>query len=114
MIAKLLHLLEENQGEMDLYSLSRQLGAQPSAVDGMFQVLIQKGRVIEIDSDCGTCSSCILNSQCQLPIRRTKRYRLSGPNILGFRFEDANNTRPDSSIKSSKISPEQASIARRS
>jgi hypothetical protein len=92
MISKLLQLLEENQGEMDLYSLGRQLGAQPSAVEGMFQVLMHKGRVIEIGSDCGTCSSCNLNNQCQLPIRRIKRYRLSEPNIPGFGFEDVNNT----------------------
>jgi hypothetical protein len=114
MISRLLQILEENQGELDLYSLSRQLGAQPSAVAGMFQILIQKGRVIEIGSDCGPCNTCNLNSHCPVPVRRSKRYQLSEPNILDSWPEDGSYTQPANSIESPEFSPEpeQASVVK--
>jgi hypothetical protein len=106
MIAKLLQILEENQGEMDLVSLSRQLDVQPSAVAGIFQFLIQKGRVIELDSDCGACSTCYLNSQCPLPIRKIKRYRLSKPNTPELEHQVAQNTCPANAVNTLKYESE--------
>ena len=76
MLSQLIHLLEENEGEMDLATVSRSLDAQPSAVSGMLETLIRKGRLIEIGADCGICDTCGLNSQCALPARRIKRYQV--------------------------------------
>jgi hypothetical protein len=113
MLSKLLDLLEENQGEMDLDSLSRQLDAQPSAVAGMFQLLIQKGRVVEIGPDCGPCNTCKLDSQCTLSVRRSKRYQLSEPKALQCCLPNENDTLVDGVTKSMEHSsePEQTSVA---
>jgi hypothetical protein len=76
MLSQLIQLLEENEGEVDLVAVSRRLDAQPSAVAGMLETLIRKGRVIEIKPVCGVCDSCALSSHCTLPARRIKRYEV--------------------------------------
>jgi hypothetical protein len=83
MLSRLIHLLEENEGEVDLATISRSLDAQPSAVTGMLETLIRKGRVIEVGPDCGVCDTCGLNSQCVLPARRIKRYQVASRNNTG-------------------------------
>lgn len=90
MICKILQILEENQGELDLYSLSLQLDAQPSAVAGIFQLLIAKGRVVEIESGCGPCDACNLNNQCPLTGKGIKRYQLSDINRKDSRTRSGN------------------------
>ena len=75
MLSQLIHLIEESDGEVDLVAVSRSLNAQPSAVAGMLDTLVRKGRVVEIGPDCGVCDSCGLSSQCVLPARRIKRYQ---------------------------------------
>lgn len=87
MLSQLIHLLEENEGEVDLVDVGRSLNAQPSAVAGMLETLIRKGRVVEIEPDCGVCDSCALNSHCLLPARRIKRYQV-------VRRPAVNNRRP--------------------
>ena len=76
MLNRLIQLLEENEGEVDLAIISRSLEAQPSAVSGMLETLIRKGRVIAISPDCGHCETCGLQSRCALPARRIKRYQV--------------------------------------
>ena len=83
MLSQLICLLEENEGEVDLATISRSLGAQPSAVAGMLETLIRKGRVIEVGPDCGVCDTCGLNSQCVLPARRIRRYQVVVRNTMG-------------------------------
>lgn len=77
MLSRLIHLLEENEGEVDLTVISRSLNAQPSAVSGMLETLVQKGRLIEIYPECGVCDSCGLSSRCILQARRIKRYQIA-------------------------------------
>lgn len=76
MLSQLIHLLEENEGEVDLLAVSRSMNAQPSAVTGMLETLIRKGRVVEIRPTCGVCDSCALSSHCTLPARPIKRYQV--------------------------------------
>lgn len=76
MLSKLIHVLEENEGEIDLLNVGRTLNAHPSAVAGMLDTLVRKGRVLEIGADCGICDSCSLSNQCVLPARRIKRYQV--------------------------------------
>lgn len=85
MLRQLLHLLEENEGQADLAAISRSLEAQPSAVTGMLETLIRKGKVIEIVPDCGICADCALSSQCALPSRRIRRYQVVGKDVLKSR-----------------------------
>lgn len=77
MLTELLRLLEENQGQIDLAELSQQLNAQPGAVAGMLEMLIQKGRIEVIGADCGICQTCSLRAECELPVKRARRLRLS-------------------------------------
>jgi len=77
MLSQLIQLIEESDGEVDLVAVSRLLNAQPSAVAGMLDTLVRKGRVVEIGPDCGVCDSCGLSSQCVLPARRIKRYQVA-------------------------------------
>ena len=83
MLSQLVHLIEENEGEIDLVAISRSLDAQPSAVTGMLDTLVRKGRVVEIGTDCGFCDSCGLSNQCVLPARRIKRYQVVRRPTLG-------------------------------
>jgi hypothetical protein len=76
MLSELIQLLEENDGQVDLAAVSRRLNAQPSAVSGMLEMLVRKGRVVEIAPTCGICDSCALSSNCTLPARRIKRYEI--------------------------------------
>ena len=77
MLTELLLLLEQNQGQIDLAELSQQLNAQPSAVAGMLEMLIRKGRIEIIGADCGICQTCSLRAECDLPVNRARRFRLS-------------------------------------
>jgi hypothetical protein len=85
MLNRLIQLLEENEGEVDLATVSQLLDAQPSAVSGMLETLIRKGRVIELSPDCGVCDSCNLSSQCVLPARQIRRYQVTGKRRLAQR-----------------------------
>ena len=77
MLTELLRLLEQNQGQLDLEELSQQLNAQPSAVAGMLEMLIRKGRIDDMRANCGICQSCVLRNECGLPANRARRFRLS-------------------------------------
>ncbi len=77
MLTELQRLIDENQGEIELNQLSKQLGAQPSAVAGMLHFLIRKGRIQELGVDCGSCDSCGFANDCLMPVSRARRLGLS-------------------------------------
>lgn len=77
MLTELLSLLEQSQGELDLQAISRQLGAEPSAVAGMIEMLVRKGRLAEVGAACGFCPACNLRSACRLPAKRARQYVLN-------------------------------------
>ncbi len=76
MLTELLRLLEEDHAEYSLQELGRILGVQPSAVAGMLETLVRKGRVLEVGGDCGICDSCGIRGHCDIPVTRAKRYRI--------------------------------------
>ncbi len=76
MLKRLLRLLEENQGELDLVKTSQLLGAQPGAVTGMVETLVRKGRLVEMRPTCGNCELCGIKNQCELPAKYIKQYRI--------------------------------------
>jgi predicted transcriptional regulator len=77
MLTELLRLLEQNQAEYNLQELGRILGVQPSAVAGMLETLVRKGRVLEVGADCSICDSCGIRGHCDIPVTRAKRYKIS-------------------------------------
>lgn len=77
MLAQLVHLLESRENGLSLSEISRAMNVQPSAVQSMICLLVQKGRLIEIGPDGKCCSTCGLESQCNLLAARGKRYMVA-------------------------------------
>ena len=74
MLSHLIELLESKGNGLSLSQIGRALNAQPSAVLPMLELLVRKGRVIEIGPDGNCCTSCALQSECNLLAARGKRY----------------------------------------
>lgn len=74
MLAKLIRLLETNNGGLTLAEISREMQAQPSAVFAMISLLVQKGKILEIGPGGKCCTTCGLEAQCNLLAARGKRY----------------------------------------
>lgn len=79
MLTQLLALLEQRRNALGLYEISRALHAQPGAVQGMLELLVQRGRLIEVGPDGGYCATCGEQTQCSLLAARGKRYALAAP-----------------------------------
>jgi hypothetical protein len=74
MLAQLVSLLETRENGLSLTEISRAMNAQPSAVLSMIGLLVQKGKLIEIGPDGNCCTTCGLESECNLLKARGKRY----------------------------------------
>jgi DNA-binding IclR family transcriptional regulator len=74
MLTQLIKLLENKESGLSLSEISRALSAQPSAVMSMIEMLVQKGKLIEIGPDGKYCASCGLESDCNLLKTHGKRY----------------------------------------
>lgn len=64
MLSQIVKELEESGGTIDLAELGRKLGVEPSALDGMLEVLARQGKLqrvcLEVNcSQCGgSCRGC--------------------------------------------------------
>lgn len=74
MLTQLVSLLENKQNALSLSEISHLMNAQPSAVLSMIGLLVQKGKLVEIGPDGKCCTSCGLESECNLLAARGKRY----------------------------------------
>ena len=74
MLTQLVSLLEDNENGLSLAEISRTMNAQPSAVFSMICLLVQKGKLIEVGPDGNCCTTCGLESECNLLKARGKRY----------------------------------------
>jgi predicted Zn-ribbon and HTH transcriptional regulator len=74
MLTQLIKLLEEKENGLSLSEISRVMNAQPSAVLSMIDLLVQKGKLIEIGPDGKCCTTCGVQSECNLLAARGKRY----------------------------------------
>ena len=74
MLTQLIHLLAEKENGLNLAEISREMTAQPSAILCMINLLVQKGRLVEIGPDGKCCSACGVQSECNLLAARGKRY----------------------------------------
>ena len=77
MLNKLVALLEEKENGLSLAEISREMKAQPSAVLCMINLLVQKGRLFEIGPDGKCCTTCGVQSECNLLAARGKRYTVA-------------------------------------
>jgi hypothetical protein len=78
MLTQLVSLLETKENGLSLSEISRAMNAQPSAVLCMIELLVIKGKLIEIGPDGQCCDTCGLESECNLLKARGKRY-IVGP-----------------------------------
>ena len=74
MLTQLIHLLENKENGLSLSEISRAMNAQPSAVLSMIDLLVQKGKLLEIGPDNKCCTTCGFESECSLLATRGKRY----------------------------------------
>ena len=77
MLTRLVNLLETKENGLSLSELSHAINAQPSAVMSMIRLLVQKGKLIEIGPDGKCCTTCGLESECNLLAARGKRYTIA-------------------------------------
>jgi hypothetical protein len=78
MLTQLVDLLENKENGLSLSEISRALKAQPTAVLSMIQLLVQKGKLLEIGPDNKCCTTCGFESDCSLLAARGKRYICRG------------------------------------
>jgi len=74
MLTQLVDLLENKENGLSLSEISRALNAQPTAVRSMIQLLVQKGKLLEVGPDNKCCTTCGFESDCSLLAARGKRY----------------------------------------
>ena len=75
MLSELVALLESREHGLRLDEIARALGAQPGAVRGMLDLLVQRGRLIAIGPDGNACAACgIQPEECSLLAVRSVRY----------------------------------------
>ena len=86
MLAQLVKLLEEKENGLSLLEISREMKAQPSAVLSMIDLLVQKGKMIEIGPDGKCCTTCGVQSECNLLAARGKRYTVAQYKETHFRI----------------------------
>ena len=74
MLTQLVDLLENKENGLSLSEISRAMNAQPTAVLSMIQLLVQKGKLLEVGPDNKCCTTCGFESDCSLLTARGKRY----------------------------------------
>lgn len=87
MINQVLHEIENTQGALNMNELSRKLGVDRTALDGMIQFLVHKGYLVDDDAaqlaagdSCATGScggSCPGPSHCTFIAKMPKSYSVS-------------------------------------
>jgi len=74
MLTQLVKLLEDKENGLSLSEISREMKAQPTAVLCMIDLLVQKGKLLEVGPDGKCCTTCGIQSECNLLAARGKRY----------------------------------------
>lgn len=74
MLTHLVELLETEENGLSLSEISRTMNTQPSAVLSMIDLLVKKGKLLEIGPDGQCCTTCRAQSDCNLLAARGKRY----------------------------------------
>ncbi len=82
MLNQVLHEIENTRGTITIGELSRKIGVEPTALDGMIQFWVQKGRLKSEDDQingascsCGTGSNiCPPVSECVFIAKMPKTY----------------------------------------
>lgn len=74
MLTQLVDLLANKENGLSLSEISREMKSQPTAVLSMLDLLVQKGKLLEIGPDGKCCNACGIQAECNLLSARGKRY----------------------------------------
>ena len=64
MLSAVVEEFENAQGPLTLADMSRRLGIDRSALEGMIQFLVRKGTLRQVGPDTAACAQCGLRSGC--------------------------------------------------
>ena len=82
MLNQLIGLLDNRENGMSLAEISRAMQAQPSAVLSMIELLVKKKKLLEIGPDGQCCTTCGVQSDCNLLAVRGKRYLVNRSELI--------------------------------
>ena len=77
MLTQLLDLLASKENGLSLSEICRALHAQPTALRSMLDLLVQKGKLLEVGPDGQCCGTCGIQAECNLLAARGKRYAVN-------------------------------------
>jgi len=78
MLSEILKTFRQTRGPLDLNELSRQLGAERSALEGMLELLVRQGKLKEVTPGSEGCAHCNDRSYCA---------HLQAGNLMGKVYE---------------------------
>jgi len=64
MLSEILKVFKETGEPMDLNELSRHLGTERNALEGMLELLVRQGKLREITPGSETCTHCSSHLSC--------------------------------------------------
>ena len=64
MLSRIIDEFRKSSGLLDLNELSRRLGVDKSALDGMFQLMVRQGKLREVGPDTEACTHCAGHLSC--------------------------------------------------
>ncbi|MBN1177503.1 MAG: helix-turn-helix domain-containing protein [Dehalococcoidales bacterium] len=64
MLAEILKAFEQTGGPLDLKGLSRRLGTERSALEGMLETLVRQGKLRKVNIGSDDCAHCGSRSSC--------------------------------------------------
>ncbi|MEA1959084.1 MAG: FeoC-like transcriptional regulator [Chloroflexota bacterium] len=81
MLSKILREFEDRNGLLDLNELSRRLGVERSALNGMLDTLVRQGRLREVSlghKACAHCPGCFSCGHMHMSNPPGRVYELAG------------------------------------
>ncbi len=84
MLSEILKLFRETEGPLDLNEMSRQLGVECSALEGMLELLVRQGKLREVRPGSEDCAHCRSRLSCA---------HLQAGNFMGKVYELAERIR---------------------
>ena len=78
MLSRILKGFEQARGPLDLNELSRRTGVERSALDGMLEFLVRKGKLREVGLGTEACAHCAGRLSCA---------QLQMGNLIGKSYE---------------------------
>lgn len=76
MLKEIMAEFQQNERPLCLTELSQKLAVETSALEGMVQILVRKGRLLEIEPTPSGCHLCPIKAGCFLMSESQKSYYL--------------------------------------